>query len=121
MRGLLLSFQGRRSEFLFINETASFVGHHTTRFHRSLLFRLGSELTVSLPRNGSGQFNCGIRFYGLRNFSAAAKYFKLAADQNHARGQFNYGICLYNGDGVPNDLEGAAKYFKLAADQNHAE
>jgi TPR repeat protein len=50
----------------------------------------------------------------------AAKYYKLAADQNHARAQFNYGICLANGRGVSVDLIGAAKYYKLAADQNHA-
>jgi TPR repeat protein len=30
-----------------------------------------------------------------------ANYFKLAADQNLAYGQFNYCFCLGNGDGVP--------------------
>jgi TPR repeat protein len=50
----------------------------------------------------------------------AAKYFKLAADQNHAVGQFNYGYCLSNGKGVEVDFVEAAKYYKLAADQKHA-
>jgi TPR repeat protein len=50
----------------------------------------------------------------------AARYFKLAADQNHAQGQCTYGFCLVNGHGVPSDLVEAAKYFKLAADQNDA-
>jgi hypothetical protein len=55
------------------------------------------------------------------NVIEAAKYYKLAADQNHARAQFNYGSCLAQGKGVPVDLIGAATYFKLAADQNHAQ
>jgi TPR repeat protein len=55
------------------------------------------------------------------NLVAAAQHFKLAADQNHADGQNNYGFCLSNGRGVPIDLVAAAQYFKLAADQNHAD
>jgi TPR repeat protein len=43
------------------------------------------------------------------------------ADQNRPDGQFNSGICLRDGLGVPIDLPGAARYFKLAADQNHAD
>jgi TPR repeat protein len=36
---------------------------------------------------------------------------KLAGDQGFAEAQYNYGICLQNGDGVPIDLRGAAHYF----------
>ncbi len=50
----------------------------------------------------------------------AARYFKLAADQDHAKAQFNYGICLTNGSGVEKNLDEAAKYLKLAADQGYA-
>lgn len=44
---------------------------------------------------------------------------KLAADQEDARGQLNYGRCLAKGDEISIDLTMAAYYFKLAADQGH--
>jgi TPR repeat protein len=46
--------------------------------------------------------------------------FKLAADQRDAAAQYNYGNCLYDGEGVSIDLNGAAQYFKLPADQRYA-
>jgi TPR repeat protein len=52
------------------------------------------------------------------NLRGAAHYFKLSADQGNAAGQFSYGLCLLNGDGVPIDLCVAAHYFKLAAQQS---
>jgi hypothetical protein len=52
--------------------------------------------------------------------NGAAKYYKLAADQNYALAQYNYGRCLEFGRGVVVDLNGAAKYYELAADQNLA-
>jgi hypothetical protein len=54
------------------------------------------------------------------DFVLAAKYFKFAADQNHADAQFYYGLCLREGRGVPIDFILSAKYLKLSADQNHS-
>ncbi|KAG9288684.1 hypothetical protein G9A89_004303 [Geosiphon pyriformis] len=49
----------------------------------------------------------------------AAKYFKEAADRGKITGaQFRYGYCLWNGQGVPQDIESAIKYFELAAYNN---
>jgi TPR repeat protein len=48
----------------------------------------------------------------------AAKYYKLAADQNHAKAQFRYGLCLERGRGMEIDLIEAAHYYKLSADHN---
>jgi TPR repeat protein len=45
---------------------------------------------------------------------------KRAADQGFALPPFNYGVCLYNGEGVSIDFGSAAHYFKLAADQGFA-
>jgi TPR repeat protein len=39
-------------------------------------------------------------------------------DQNHAPVQFNYSLCLENGQGVVKDKTKVARYYKLAADQN---
>ena len=51
----------------------------------------------------------------------AARYFKKAADQGHAGGQCNYGVCLKSGEGVEKDVCEAARYLKMAADQGDAE
>jgi TPR repeat protein len=51
---------------------------------------------------------------------ARARDAKRLADQGNAIGQFNYGMCLHDGDGVRIDLRGAAHYFKLSADQGDA-
>jgi TPR repeat protein len=48
----------------------------------------------------------------------AAKYYKLAADQNYAVAQFNSLVCLEHGQGVEVDFKAAAKYFTSVADQN---
>jgi TPR repeat protein len=94
----------------------------------------------SLVTNSSGQSVCDwtsrTKFHSARRLAVGrggqtvrgvetaliggAKYFKLAADQNYAVAQFNYGNCLAKGEGVPLDLIEAAKYYKLAADQNYA-
>jgi TPR repeat protein len=39
----------------------------------------------------------------------AAKYFKLAADQNLAEGQFHYGLCLVKGESVAKNLTAAGR------------
>jgi TPR repeat protein len=65
--------------------------------------------------------NCLHKGWGVAvDLINAAKYYELAADQNHAEAQFNYAVCLHQGYGVAVDLIEAAKYYKLAADQNHA-
>jgi serine/threonine protein kinase len=44
----------------------------------------------------------------------------MSADQGDAGGQYNYGICLKNGEGVAKDLKEAARYYKMSADQGNA-
>jgi hypothetical protein len=50
----------------------------------------------------------------------AVKWFRLAADQGHADGQFSLGVCHRDGTGVEKDDREAVKWFRLAADQGHA-
>jgi TPR repeat protein len=47
-------------------------------------------------------------------------YVKLSADQGCAETQFNYGVALAIGDGIPIDKSHAPHFFKLAADQGDA-
>jgi TPR repeat protein len=55
----------------------------------------------------------------LPNLTEAAHCFKLAADQNSAKGKYYFGTCLFNGEGVDQNLEEAAHYFKMSADQGY--
>jgi TPR repeat protein len=61
------------------------------------------------------------REVGRSNLQKAVHDYKLAGDQGIAAAQFNYGVCLENGRGVPIDFQQAAHYFKLAADQRVAD
>jgi len=51
--------------------------------------------------------------------SAAARYFRTAAEQGHARAQYNLGLCYDRGVGVPKSEADAIGWYKKAADQNH--
>ncbi len=57
----------------------------------------------------------------MKDFSAAAGWFRKAAQQNDAEAQFNLGACYQNGEGVAKDYAEAAKWFRRAAEQNYAD
>src|SRR5207249_2815693 len=50
----------------------------------------------------------------------AVKWFRKAAEQNYAKGQFNLGACYEHGEGVAKDPVEAVKWVRKAAEQNHA-
>ena len=41
--------------------------------------------------------------------------------QGHAPAQFQYGLCLKEGEGVPRDLSEAVRYFMMVIEQGHTE
>jgi TPR repeat protein len=47
----------------------------------------------------------------------AIDHLRISAQQARAQSQYNYGVCLRNGEGVSVDFVQSAYYFKLAADQ----
>jgi TPR repeat protein len=51
------------------------------------------------------------------NQVAAARWYRKAADQGHAKAQFNLALMYENGEGVPRDYGAAARWFRKAADQ----
>ncbi|MBX9912079.1 MAG: protein kinase [Beijerinckiaceae bacterium] len=57
---------------------------------------------------------------GPDQFAIAASDFRKAAENGHAEAQFNLGVVLREGKGVPKDLGEAAAWFKKAADQGFA-
>jgi TPR repeat protein len=49
------------------------------------------------------------------------KWYRLAADQGDANGQYILGIMYADGKGVPQNYAEAMKWYRLAADQGVAE
>ncbi len=63
----------------------------------------------------------GYEAKGPSHGQAALKYFKLAADQGYADGQFMVGSVYDAGVLVPRDQKAAAKWYLLAAKQGHGQ
>ena len=56
-----------------------------------------------------------------KDYVEAVKWYRKAAEQNHAEAQYNLGICYAGGQGVEKDYVEAVKWFRKAAEQNDAE
>jgi TPR repeat protein len=50
---------------------------------------------------------------------ALGRWYRKAAEQRFALGQFNLGWCYENGRGIPRDLNEARKWYRKAAVQGH--
>jgi TPR repeat protein len=48
------------------------------------------------------------------------KQIRKAADQGHAKAQYNLGVMYEKGEGVQQNYSEALKWYKKAADQGHA-
>jgi hypothetical protein len=54
-----------------------------------------------------------------QDYVEAANWYKIAAEQGHARSQHNLALMYENGQGVPRDAAQAAKWYRIAANQGH--
>ncbi|WP_236376310.1 tetratricopeptide repeat protein [Mesorhizobium muleiense] len=63
----------------------------------------------------AGPFEDGVAADKHGDYVEAAKSYRLAADQGHAKAQFNLGHMYATGLGVPQDYVEAMKCFRLAA------
>jgi len=50
-----------------------------------------------------------------KSYTEAVKWYRLAAEQGHARAQNNLGAHYDHGDGVPKSESEAIKWYKMAA------
>ena len=99
----------------------------TATFHRELLNHLAGKVVDVLAQFSVGdvtaQFNLGVCYqdgFGLvRDHAEAAKWYRKAAEQNHAVAQFNLGRCYDYGQGVTEDHTEAFKWYLKAAEQGH--
>ena len=70
------------------------------------------------------QVTLGLRYYqlgGPEDLTEALRWFRLAADQGDATGQYALGLMYANGDGVREDDAEAVRWYRLAAAQGLAE
>ncbi len=65
----------------------------------------------------AGPFEDAISAYERGDYDEAARWYRRAAEQGHADGQFNLGLKYANGDGVPQDYVQAHMWFSLAGAQ----
>ena len=56
-----------------------------------------------------------------KDYAEAVKWYREAAEQGNAKGQFNLGMMYNKGQGVPQDYAEAAKWYRKAAEQGFAE
>ena len=63
----------------------------------------------------------GDEYYKEKEYTEAIKWFRKAAEQGHAKAQYDLGDCYsHSGRGVDYDLVEAVKWFRKAAEQGYA-
>jgi TPR repeat protein len=77
------------------------------------------------PTDAEAQFELGRRYkLGLEGTKkdprAAVKWFRLAAEQGHAKAQTKLGMAYQQGRGVDRDIDESIRWMRKAAEQGHA-
>ncbi len=67
--------------------------------------------------NAEAQIIMGDMWYIKNKTISAAEWYKKAADQGHARAQYNLGMMYQHGEGVDQDDKAAVKWLTKAAEQ----
>ncbi|XP_042320761.1 death ligand signal enhancer isoform X2 [Sceloporus undulatus] len=79
-----------------------------------------SQMEQVIQTSISVAFNIlGLQYMQDGQHKMAFSYFKLAADQNYSKAQFNVAICYEHGRGTKKDIAKAILYYKRAAQQGH--
>jgi hypothetical protein len=84
----------------------------------------GHGMAPGNERDPHGRASAGGHSEGSRRpkpAGVAAGWYRKAAEQGYADGQFNLGWCYENGRGVPRDLDEARRWYRKAAAQGHAD
>ena len=64
-------------------------------------------------------FNNAEKLYLKKNYEEAARWYKMAAEQGHARAQNNLGYCYEHGEGVMQNYYEAVKWYTKAAEKGN--
>lgn len=72
----------------------------------------------------ANEYNLGVSYYRgwgvVKDYGEAVKWYRKAAERNHALAQFYLGVCYYRGDGVAENHAQAVNWYRKAAEQNLA-
>ena len=69
---------------------------------------------------GKAAYEKGQRYADEKNYVEAVKWFRKAAEQGLASGQYNLGVCYMNGNGVAKNPYEAVTWYRKAAEQGFA-
>jgi TPR repeat protein len=76
------------------------------------------------PVDAASQYYLGVKYAGgqgvPRDDVLGAKWFQLAAEQDHVQAQYRLGMCYLLGEGLSQDYPEALKWFRKAAEQGDA-
>lgn len=70
--------------------------------------------------NATEQNTLGDKYYEVKNYAEAVKWYRKAAEQGHAGAQANLGFMYRNDFGVKQDYVAAVEWYRKAAEQNDA-
>ena len=89
----------------------------------SLLITPVVILALLASLHASADFEKGMAAYDAEDYATALQELKKAAEQGHAKAQFNLAQIYSNvvGRGVPQDDKEAVKWYRLAAEQGQAQ
>ncbi len=68
-----------------------------------------------------GWFEKGNSYFESDNYTEAMRWYRKAAEQNHAEAQYALGRCYEMGEGVVKDQAEAVKWYRKAAEQGDAD
>ena len=77
-------------------------------------------LALLVPLHASADYEKGMAAAEAGDDATAFQEFKKAAEQGHAKAQYNLGLMHDNGRGVLQDYEEAVKWYRLAAEKGIA-
>ncbi len=78
-----------------------------------------TQIETSTAEHSSEYYHRGNEEYKKKNYTEAVKWYRLAAEQGHAKAQYKLGECHAKGLGVLQSHTEAIKWFRLAAQQGN--
>ncbi len=85
-----------------------------------VMHNLASNFSVE-AMSGNELFTKGKALCDQGDYLKGIEFLEQAAEQGHAKAQFNLGVCYDLGTGVPENATTAVTWYRKAAEQGHAE
>ncbi|UXZ04738.1 tetratricopeptide repeat protein [Moraxella nasicaprae] len=79
------------------------------------------EKELASSNDANLQYLTGFAYDKKEDFENAAKFYAKAAEQGHAKSQYNLATMYSDGQGVARDEKKAAEWYTKAAEQGHPE